>query len=127
MEVEFKKKHRQLKVKLLDDTVKTFLVDGSSNVYQITDVVGSRMGIKNPEEFSLKKEASNDWLNPAMSLEEQGVSEEEVLLLKKKFFFNDANVDRSDPIQLHLLYVQVRANSILMWRSINILLSGFSA
>ena len=27
---------------------------------------------------------------------------------RKKFFFTDQNVDRNDPIQLHLLYVQSR-------------------
>jgi hypothetical protein len=42
-----------------------------------------------------------------VTLPEQGVTEDETVLLKKKFFFNDANVDRSDPVQLHLLYVQV--------------------
>jgi len=36
---------------------------------------------------------------------------EEVLLLKKRFFFTDAHVDTHDPIQLHLLYAQVRANN----------------
>lgn len=30
-----------------------------------------------------------------------------MLTLKKKFFFNDANIDRSDPVQLHLLFSQV--------------------
>jgi talin len=47
-------------------------------------------------------------LHPNVTLPEQGVTEDETVLLKKKFFFNDANVDRSDPVQLHLLYVQVR-------------------
>lgn len=31
-----------------------------------------------------------------------------MLSLEKKFFVNDANVDRDDPAQLHLLYTQVR-------------------
>jgi len=106
MELEYKKKHRQLKIKLLDDTVKTVLVDDSSDVAEITEVIGKRMNIKNPEEFSLKVLTSNSWLNPALTLTEQGMKEDDVLLLKKKFFFNDANVDRSDPVQLHLLYVQ---------------------
>jgi len=47
------------------------------------------------------------WLNPEKSLREQGVDENEVLVLKKKFFFSDQNIDRNDPIQLNLLYVQV--------------------
>jgi talin len=47
------------------------------------------------------------WLNPTLSLHENGVPENAVLILKKKFFFSDANIDRSDPVQLHLLYIQV--------------------
>eukprot|EP01088_Endostelium_zonatum_P017435 TRINITY_DN513_c0_g3_i3.p1 TRINITY_DN513_c0_g3~~TRINITY_DN513_c0_g3_i3.p1 ORF type:complete len:1705 (-),score=540.74 TRINITY_DN513_c0_g3_i3:2315-7429(-) len=105
-ELEYRKKHRQLKIKLLDDTIKTVLVDDSSDVSEITDVIGKRMNIKNPEEFSLKVLTSNSWLNPALTLTEQGIKEDDILLLKKKFFFNDANVDKSDPVQLHLLYVQ---------------------
>jgi len=31
-----------------------------------------------------------------------------MLVLKKKFFFSDSNVDRNDPVQLHLMYVQSR-------------------
>jgi talin len=31
-----------------------------------------------------------------------------VLLLKKKFFFSDQAVDKNDPIQLNLIYVQSR-------------------
>ena len=49
-----------------------------------------------------------------MTLPEQGVTEDETVLLKKKFFFNDANVDRSDPVQLHLLYVQVEPSYFFM-------------
>jgi len=105
-ELEYKKKHRQLKIKLLDDTIKTVLVDDSTDVSDITNVIGTRMDIKNPEEFSLKLLTSNSWLNPALTLTEQGIKEDDVLLLKKKFFFNDANVDKSDPLQLHLLYIQ---------------------
>lgn len=42
------------------------------------------------------------------SLGEQGIVESDVLLLKKKFFFSDQSVDKNDPIQLNLLYVQAR-------------------
>lgn len=38
---------------------------------------------------------------------EQLDSVQDVLLLKKKYFVNDANVDRDDPVALHLIYVQV--------------------
>jgi hypothetical protein len=30
-----------------------------------------------------------------------------MVVLKKKFFFSDQNIDRNDPVQLNLLYVQV--------------------
>ena len=48
-----------------------------------------------------------NWLNPDKSLREQGITETAILTLRKKFFFSDQNVDRNDPIQLNLLYVQV--------------------
>jgi talin len=48
------------------------------------------------------------WLNPEKTMTEQGVHEIDVLLLKKKFFFSDQNIDRNDPIQLNLVYVQSR-------------------
>lgn len=48
-----------------------------------------------------------DWLKQTAILGELGLPDEEILVLKKKFFFNDANIDRNDPVQLHLLFVQV--------------------
>ena len=52
-----------------------------------------------------------NWLNPDKSLREQGIEETSMLTLRKKFFFSDQNVDRNDPIQLNLLFVQVLYNS----------------
>ncbi|EGG16302.1 talinB [Cavenderia fasciculata] len=107
-ELDYKKKHRALKVRLMDETLKTLLVDDSLTVGEIVEIVGKRIGIKNHEEFSLQPEGSNDWLNHAQALHEQGVSDEAIVLLKKKFFVDDFNVNRDDPIQLHLVYVQSR-------------------
>src|SRR3989338_6378279 len=56
MDIEYKKKHRQIKVKLLDDTQKVILVDESSTVAEITLVIADKLSIKNPEEFSIKLE-----------------------------------------------------------------------
>ena len=39
---------------------------------------------------------------------EQGVEESTTLTLRKKFFFSDQNVQSNDPVQLNLLYVQMR-------------------
>lgn len=47
-------------------------------------------------------------MNGDKTLTEHGVPETDVLLLKKKFFYSDQNIDRSDPIQLNLVYVQSR-------------------
>lgn len=51
---------------------------------------------------------SVDWLDHSKTLREQGVTDNDVLLLRRKFFFSDQNIDQRDPIQLNLLYVQVR-------------------
>ncbi|XP_018648608.1 putative talin 2 [Schistosoma mansoni] len=49
-----------------------------------------------------------EWLNPSQSLRQQGVDEKEILLLKRRYFFSDMNVDARDPVQLNLLYVQLK-------------------
>lgn len=46
------------------------------------------------------------WLNPDKTLREQGLEEEDFVVLKKKFFVTDQNVDRSDPVQLVIMYNQ---------------------
>ena len=55
---------------------------------------------------------SVNWLDHSKTLREQGVEFNETLLLRRKFFFSDQNVDARDPVQLNLLYVQVRYPSI---------------
>lgn len=148
--LEYKKKHRPLRVRLMDGTLKTVLVDDSLAVGDLVKTVCSRIGINNPDEFAfvsenkveedsnptgrllgkedeeelarakkdkekmdkLKKKLHTDdeigWLVNDKSLREQGIDETQVLLLRKKFFFSDQNVDRNDPVQLNLLYVQSR-------------------
>ncbi|EGG14345.1 hypothetical protein DFA_12115 [Cavenderia fasciculata] len=126
--LDYKKKHRPQKIKLLDETIKTQLIDDSTTVTEIVASIAKKMGIKNPEEYSLLKEAPVldekelkkqqkegkeadvpvEWLKSTQTLSEQGVVETDILVFKKKFFFNDANIDRNDPVQLHLLFVQCR-------------------
>ena len=48
----------------------------------------------------------DEWLNPDKTFREQGMNELDIVVLKKKFFFSDHNVDRSDPVQLVLMYNQ---------------------
>ena len=107
----------------MDDTIKTVLIDESNIVSDLVANICNKIGIANFDEYSLqmdvdkKVKASRDnisgiddgkWLNPEKTLTEQSVVETDILLLKKKFFFSDQNVDRNDPIQLNLLYVQCR-------------------
>lgn len=49
-----------------------------------------------------------NWLDHSRTFREQGVEESETLLLRRKFFYSDQNVDSRDPVQLNLLYVQVK-------------------
>lgn len=129
---------------MMDDTIKTILIDDSAIASQIVSTVCQKIGIANPDEYSLllendsSKKGGDDgnyciistyilfifhvifnimipidfklgrWVNPEKTFAEQGIVETDVLLLKKKFFFSDQNVDRNDPIQLNLIYVQSR-------------------
>jgi talin len=61
--LEFRKKHRILKVKTLDANVKNILVDESTSIKSIVEVICQRIGLANPEEYSLMKEEKEE-VNP---------------------------------------------------------------
>ncbi|KAJ3049223.1 Talin-1 [Rhizophlyctis rosea] len=127
--LEYRKKHRMLRVKLMDGSTKMVLVDDSSPTSQIVEIICEKIGISNPEEYSVMPEnpalqvqgaaktkggkdlAAGDesrWLNPERTLREQGLTEADAIILKKKFFFTDQNIDRNDPVQLNLMYNQAK-------------------
>jgi len=106
-EVVYKKKHRTAKIRLMDDTIKTTLIDDSLTVLEVVRQLAEKFNIGDPEEYSLMAEGKEGWLKVNLSLPENEVEETRVLILKKKFFYND-NIDKGDPVQLHLLYVQLR-------------------
>jgi talin len=104
----YKKKSETFKVRLVDDTVKTILTDLSVPVSELIEVIGKKVGLKNPLEFSLQEEGGkNAWLKNNLALPEQVKTLDQTFLLKKKFFVNDANVSTDNPVELHLVYCQV--------------------
>jgi talin len=44
----------------MDETVKTVLIDESAPVSEVVDTVCKRIGIANPEEYSLQKDTGED-------------------------------------------------------------------
>ena len=54
--LEFKKKHRPLKVRMMDNSLKTVLIDESLSITQLVDAVCRKIGISNPEEYSFCRE-----------------------------------------------------------------------
>ena len=49
-----------------------------------------------------------NWLKTEKSLCEQGILKTAILTLRKKFFVSDQDVHCDDPVQLNLLYIQLR-------------------
>ncbi|KAJ3182603.1 Talin-1 [Gaertneriomyces sp. JEL0708] len=54
--LEYRKKHRMLRVKTMDGSVKTVLVDESLPVQQLVDIICEKIGIANSEEYSILPE-----------------------------------------------------------------------
>src|SRR5262249_19350184 len=79
--VVLKKRARPLKLRMIDGTTKTVMVDDSITMVEIVDVIGEKLSIANAEEYSLAK-LDGTWLLPTQSLGEQGVDEKDVLMLK---------------------------------------------
>jgi len=104
--VIFKKKHRPLRVRLVDGTVKTVIIDDTLKVSQIRDTIGRKLGIQNAEEFGLRKMEGKEgaWLKNELGLYEQDIHDQDLLVFDKSFFFHDDFIDISDPVQLHLVF-----------------------
>ncbi|KAI3371312.1 hypothetical protein L3Q82_023929, partial [Scortum barcoo] len=58
--LEYKKKQRPQKIKMLDGAVKTIMVDDSKTVGELLVTICSRIGITNYEEYSLIQEVAED-------------------------------------------------------------------
>jgi talin len=84
--IEYKKKHRPLRVKMMDDTIKTILIDESAMVQDLVVMVCQRIGIANFEEYSFQAETE---VNPVGTIKEKKLkkvvaeSDEGILLFKE--------------------------------------------
>uniref|UniRef100_H2LUI2 Talin 2 n=1 Tax=Oryzias latipes TaxID=8090 RepID=H2LUI2_ORYLA len=58
--LEYKKKQRPQKIKMLDGTIKTVMVDDSKTVGELLVTICSRIGITNYEEYSVIQELTED-------------------------------------------------------------------
>eukprot|EP00020_Sapocribrum_chincoteaguense_P002348 CAMPEP_0170757832 /NCGR_PEP_ID=MMETSP0437-20130122/14728_1 /TAXON_ID=0 /ORGANISM="Sexangularia sp." /LENGTH=2460 /DNA_ID=CAMNT_0011097027 /DNA_START=49 /DNA_END=7431 /DNA_ORIENTATION=- len=103
----YKKKHRPLKVLVVDGAQRTVIIDDSSVVADIVTTIGRKMALRSPEEYSLQRSSKDrPWLNPQKTLAEQDVSATDSVVLRKKWFVTDSEVSEDDPVQLHLIYCQ---------------------
>ncbi|XP_072292108.1 talin-2 isoform X2 [Eucyclogobius newberryi] len=58
--LEYKKKQRPQKIKMLDGAIKTIMVDDSKTIGELLVTICSRIGITNYEEYSLIQETAED-------------------------------------------------------------------
>uniref|UniRef100_A0A0R3TMN8 FERM domain-containing protein n=1 Tax=Rodentolepis nana TaxID=102285 RepID=A0A0R3TMN8_RODNA len=138
MDVAYMSKLRRVVVSTLDGTRKTLQVDDSKTIADLMVVICGKMGITNHEEYSLihekgrlqtmrrPKNAPRDydkletlkhklqtddganWLSHAKTFRQLGIEETDNLLLQRKYFFSDQNVGARDPVQLNLLFIQLK-------------------
>ncbi len=95
-EIIYRKKHRPLKVLLMDDSVITVIIDDSATVTEHCVLIAEKMDLPNPEEYSLLLPGNPRWLNAAETLCAQSVDDGSMVVFKKKYFVTDMNVDKTD-------------------------------
>lgn len=122
--VEFRKKYRMLRVKMLDGALKTVRIDESLTVQELAEFVSSKMGIfSNEYMFANEKQRSKkhpcedsiEWLDGSKSFPEQMLSEADTVLLRKKFYFCDEQLDQTNVVEVNLMYLLCK-ESILCGR-----------
>ncbi|KAL8568329.1 hypothetical protein ACOMHN_040902 [Nucella lapillus] len=90
--LEYKTKHRILKVRTLDGALKTLQVDDSNTVGQLMIPICSRMGITNHEEYSLVRELPEEEKEKMMTLKrDKTIAKDQKKLeeMKKKLHTDD--------------------------------------
>jgi len=110
-EIVFRKKTRAQKIKTIDENVRTIWVDDSKPAASIVETMCGRLNIKNWEEFSLQREAATGvgaWVASNKSLYEQNIPEDCLLIIKKRFFATDDQIDTSNPMDVHLVFLQLK-------------------
>ncbi len=70
-EVQWKSRNRPIKVKLMDGTIKTVMIDESSSVEYLIELIGGKIGLEKTEEYGLQIEGAEKWLNNTQSLQDQ--------------------------------------------------------
>ena len=93
--IEYKIKHTLMKIQFLGPwpTVKTFLLDESKTVGDLSIDIASKLSIPNSHEFSLQKEGEEGiWLDPKVTLSQQQIDSLcSTLLFRKKYFYSEYN------------------------------------
>ncbi|ESO89699.1 hypothetical protein LOTGIDRAFT_218488 [Lottia gigantea] len=90
--LEYRKKHRILKVRTLDGALKTLQVDDSHTVGGLMVTICTRMGITNHEEYSLVRELAEDEKEKTLTLKrDKSIAKDQKKLeeMKKKLHTDD--------------------------------------
>ncbi|XP_013386332.1 talin-1 isoform X1 [Lingula anatina] len=90
--LEYKKKQRILRVRMLDGTVKTLQVDDSHTLGQLMVTICTRIGVTNHDEFSLVRDLSEEEKEKTLTLRRgQSLARDQKKLdeLKKKLHTDD--------------------------------------
>jgi talin len=97
--LEYRRKLRTLRVKLLDGTLKTILVDDSLPVINLMVVICAKIGITNHDEYSLVRDIEEDFDNHKLGnfgtltlkkrKEEKGEKDTKMNQLRKKLKTDD--------------------------------------
>lgn len=108
MTLQYKKKIRNIRVRLPNNTSIKVKIDGSSKIIDLMRPICLKLNLPNPFDYSLQKyvdENLMEWLNPLLSLDEQDVDKRDILFIKKRFFsLSDRKIEKSNELKLQLLY-----------------------
>jgi talin len=111
--VELRERRVVLRVSLVDGARRNLLVDLTQPLSEVVTEICTKLGIGQPEEYRLRLEENDEtegdmrWLVDRLPLLEQVQTTDQVFALRRMFGTYDAPVE-SDPVQLHLVYVQIR-------------------
>ncbi|EAL48917.2 filopodin, putative [Entamoeba histolytica HM-1:IMSS] len=110
-EVWFRKRMQVVNVLLPDGSTKKMMLDVCQTIKGLVVAIADKLSLHHAEAFGIQIQGSNKFLRMKSSLYEVA-GPSDVITLKKRHFIQEGELNKEDPMLLHLSYIQAHDNIV---------------
>ena len=110
-ELWFRKRNQIVAVLLPDGSIKKMMLDVCQTVKNLVAAIAEKLSLHHAEAFGLQIKGTDKFLKMKATLYEVATPAD-VITLKKRHFIQEGELNRDDPMLLHLSYIQAHDNIV---------------